>query len=385
METASRYEPSCQQTSFPCPHESPIMSKRYGRNIRWHKGAFQTYVMSGGAMHYQTWPASTPLETMRDWVRSIRRQSPKARKGTLARDAQHYLASVKNLVSYRDRERIVGLWVAEFGHRSLLSVRGHEIDAVLARWLTEGKAKATVRQWRAVLAHIYSTLYPDWPSPLRSVTAPRPPRPGPRGVPYQIIEAIIAAMPDRGRAAKGEKRRHKASETKARLRVEAYTGLPHSQLAKLRRSDVDWLSATLLFPERGKGRGVQGRRLPLLPQAIEALREYDRLNLWGKTFSASSVGASWLRAQKKVRAELAKDGIALPHIRVYDIRHSFGTLAYEVTGDIRAVGDMLQHSTLALTQRYTLAAVDVRMQAAVAKLQERLPGKDAVSAAETAH
>jgi integrase len=60
-----------------------------------------------------------------------------------------------------------------------------------------------------------------------------------------------------------------------------------------------------------------------------------------------------------------RDGTGL---RAYDLRHAFGTELYAKSGDIRATQVLMGHSTPQLTHRYTLAAVDPRVQAAIAAM-----------------
>jgi site-specific recombinase XerD len=65
-------------------------------------------------------------------------------------------------------------------------------------------------------------------------------------------------------------------------------------------------------------------------------------------------------------------GAIPPDCRPYDCRHSFGTEALRLTGDLHTVGALLQHSahSTAITQRYTLGAQSALLSAAVAKLSE---------------
>jgi hypothetical protein len=54
-----------------------------------------------------------------------------------------------------------------------------------------------------------------------------------------------------------------------------------------------------------------------------------------------------------------------PTLTPYDLRHSFGTLAYAASGDLHATGVLLGHRDSRTTARYTLGAVDPRLAAAV--------------------
>ena len=53
-------------------------------------------------------------------------------------------------------------------------------------------------------------------------------------------------------------------------------------------------------------------------------------------------------------------------VRPYDLRHSYGTAMYRLTGDEHAVQQLLGHAKIEMTHRYTLGGVDARLRAAVA-------------------
>jgi len=49
----------------------------------------------------------------------------------------------------------------------------------------------------------------------------------------------------------------------------------------------------------------------------------------------------------------------------YDLRHSFGTAIYRATGDLKITKELMGHSAIRMTERYTLAAVPQRRTAAM--------------------
>ena len=51
-------------------------------------------------------------------------------------------------------------------------------------------------------------------------------------------------------------------------------------------------------------------------------------------------------------------------VRPYDLRHSYGTAMYRLTGDEHAVQQLLGHAKIEMTHRYTLGGVDARLRAA---------------------
>jgi integrase len=95
-------------------------------------------------------------------------------------------------------------------------------------------------------------------------------------------------------------------------------------------------------------------------------------------FSTQSLYKTWQRAcrrvERAVRAETQDPTFRIPHIRLKDIRHSFGTLLFEKTGDLDTVREMLQHAPgSAMANRYTLGAVPSVLRAQMQKVAASTP------------
>src|SRR5262249_41512081 len=90
---------------------------------------------------------------------------------------------------------------------------------------------------------------------------------------------------------------------------------------------------------------------------------FARLECWG-SFSNSSLRQAFRRACRKA---------GVTGMRPYDLRHSFGTMLYKLTGDIHAVGALMVHASQKTTARYTLAAVPQRLRLAVGKFNRAVP------------
>lgn len=309
-----------------------------------------------------------------------------------AKDALTYLEAVAAMPTFSTRARHIGEWIALFGDRPRASITPTEIRTQRDRWLTVGpkmvmekpagepkaryvpkpiplSASAVNHRLRA-LENMYTVLDGRRaPNPVREVPEVTPPEEEPRALPYELVARILAAMPDQSRPEKGVKgSRDGDSKTKARLTVIAYVGLSHSQLMRVKSTDVDLKARTLFLRPRRKGRSsgraVKGETIPLLPQAVKAFRHFAALDCWGY-FSTSSMRMSFRRACAS---------LDLPTIpRPIDFRHSFGTMAYQATGDLRATGVLLGHRDMRTTTRYTTAAVDPRLAAALRGM--RIPGK----------
>ena len=100
--------------------------------------------------------------------------------------------------------------------------------------------------------------------------------------------------------------------------------------------------------------------------AEAALHDLERLGPLGR-FSTSTVHRAFGLA-------LAKLGSA--GVRSYDLRHSYGTAMYQVTGETRIVKELLGYSTATTTERYTLRHVPAHMQVAAARFEELTTAPD---------
>jgi len=340
-----------------------------GKRIRIAKGIYRdayglaAVAKAGDLRREKRYPSDASLKTIKAWQNetrvALRKLRPGVTRGTFAADAEQYLQGVAAMPTYKERKKHIELWIAEFGQRARYTITTTEIDAVLSRWLQAGLAASTIRHRRTALLHLWNRLDgKDTANPVRASLNPAEPEPEARAIPYPKIRKLLAALPNVGQAIKGQAR-EKGSKTSARLAVMAYTGLPQSLIKRLTPADIDWRSATLYAPQRHKGKGTKRRQIPLTAAGVKALRRFASLNCWG-SFSNSALRQTFRRACKAV-------GMTTGGVRPYDLRHSFGTALYALTGDPKATGEMLLHLSRKTTDRYTVGGVEPRLRLAVAK------------------
>ncbi|MGD9637959.1 MAG: tyrosine recombinase XerC [Alphaproteobacteria bacterium] len=107
-----------------------------------------------------------------------------------------------------------------------------------------------------------------------------------------------------------------------------------------------------------RGKGDKERIVPVLPEVKEAILKYYNsrpftkekdeplfVGLRGKRLDPGVVQ----RQMRKIRAYAGLPETATPHA----LRHSFATHLLEGSGNLRAVQELLGHSSLSTTQRYT--------------------------------
>jgi integrase len=400
--------------------------RRYGDKIqvyvRVHAGA--------GGFRSILKPLNTPIKERQDWiddqVTEHRRQHPRLARGTLAADAQTYLKLLVNRPSLRrDRASQLAWWCARFGHRPRWSLKAIELETALNELLAAGKAASTVKKFRTALYHLFTKLDgKNASNPLRDVPPPREPDALPRAIPYEIIDEIFRYMPDVRYARKlddaraaliyaeamvpGANRsavarahglsetmvrkivtRHgrrfdTTSQTKARLQLMAYVGLPPAQIRALTPADINLEDKTLLAHGRKKGGGSRPLLLPLTPRGVDAARAFIAANAFG-AFGTSPPLNAWRRAIHRMCTALEKDPETRPvgeQLRreladrvPYDLRHSFLTELQLATGNISATQSHALHADSRMTRRYTLAAVAPELQAAADLLGQRRVGQ----------
>lgn len=328
------------------------------------------------------YPHGTDLKTIQRWQLTTRASllgdlPAKAERGSLAAAVPGYLATLTGRRK-NDARALLQHWIDALGTQDRSLITRTQILAQLATWEEAGVAASSINHRLLELRALYRELDANNPSaynPTFDIRKRREPEAVPRAVPYDLIEAIIAYMPDRGRTLTPGATRSTFSHTKARARVMAFTGLPPAQVMKIQPGDVDWEAGTLRVTPRRKGKGMKARTVPLLPQAIEALKWFFACGATGP-YSTSSFYKTWQTAQRRLVRELKRlavqqgqdpHAISLPRIRPYDLRHSFGTEAVRRSSNLLGVQTLMLHARISTTERYLKSALDHSAQDVIRK------------------
>jgi integrase/recombinase XerC len=283
-------------------------------------------------------------EAWRDWLKSERRL------------AGHTLIAYEH-----DVAAFVGFMTNYLGGppslQALAKLKPAEFRAWLAERARQGLARtSTARAFSSVrsffafldkrgLAHNAS---------IGAIQTPKLPRSVPKALSERDMEDLLDAAPDRERAAWLDLRDAAILLLLygAGLRIGEALGLTKSMVEGLLTASQDTLNVT--------GKGNKTRLVPLLPQALEALKAYrdacPYMAALGPrdAFFAGARGGPLDPAivQKRVRDIRRALGLA-DSVTPHALRHSFATHLLGAGGDLRTIQELLGHASLSTTQRYT--------------------------------
>ena len=261
--------------------------------------------------------------------------------------------------TFRDHERNVRLHLKPaIGRIRLKDLTRMHVQRFINQKMKEGYAPRTVRYAHTTLSKALTQAV-DWDLVPKNVASraklPKQKRKKRETLSAENVGAFFSA----------------ASEDRfGALYVLAVTsGLRPGELLALKWEDVDLEAAALSVRRsvsedeggpviREETKTSAGRRLELLPVAVEALKKHrlrqneERLRyrgLWrdlGLVFP-STIGTIMCRNnlhRRSYKPLLKKSG--LPDIRLYDLRHTFATLMVENREQLKLVSEMLGHASI---------------------------------------
>ena len=143
------------------------------------------------------------------------------------------------------------------------------------------------------------------------------------------------------------------------------TGLRVGELVSLDLPDVD-LSGTLV---RVTGKGGKERIVPFGSKAVEALRRWLETSrpLRGRPAGEALLlnqrgGRLTDRSVRRILNQRLREAAIQARISPHALRHSFATHLLGAGADLRAIQELLGHSSLSTTQRYTKVNTDELMR-----------------------
>ncbi len=167
---------------------------------------------------------------------------------------------------------------------------------------------------------------------------------------------------------------HRRTRDDAVIELLYGSGLRVAEVCGLRIDDVDLAAGTV----RVLGKRAKWRQVPLTPGAVDALGAWLRSGRRELATAESPPGLVFLnlrgRALGPRDCRRILDRRAVDPTHPHALRHTFATHLLDGGADLRAVQELLGHSDLSTTQRYTHVSAS-RLQAVVAATHPRAKGR----------
>lgn len=292
--------------------------------------------------------ASPQNETLAHWRGAFARWL-KSEKRASAYTLRNYSATLERFDDF-----LTGHLGGAASLADLAALETRDFRAFLAQRRNEGLAPPSIKLELSALKTFYAFLRKRTDIENDAISIMRGPKAKER-LPRPINEADAGALIEAAGTIMTTTRKENWEQARdAALITLLYgAGLRISEALSLRWGDAP-LGETL----RITGKGAKTRAVPVIPAAREAVDVYVKLCPFGGEaddplfFSTRGKPLSATLAQRtmaKLRAALGLPDSATPHA----LRHSFATHLLSAGGDLRAIQELLGHSSLAATQRYT--------------------------------
>lgn len=182
-------------------------------------------------------------------------------------------------------------------------------------------------------------------NPAKLVSSPKIPKVLPR---FLTIDETFSLMD----APQGDT--FKATRDKAILELLYSSGLRVSELTSLDISDLDVKESLV----RVKGKGKKERIIPVGSKALDAIKNYlpERISLKKKSralFLNNRGGRLTERSIRRILLEYSRMINLKGHLSPHTLRHTFATHLLHGGVDLRSIQELLGHSSLSTTQKYT--------------------------------
>jgi integrase/recombinase XerC len=290
----------------------------------------------------------------------------------LIRRYLEHLAEERNLSPHTlrayggDLERFLDFLATEFLNKRREDVRPAEVDALAVRSFlahltrqevgrrSQGRALSAVRSLLRFACREGALA----DNPAAGVRTPKHPRTLPRHLRPGEIEALLEAPGSEGPL---------QVRDRALLEVLYAAGLRVAELVGLDWQDVDLAGRVL----RVLGKGGKERMVPFGRPAAAALRawlgEWEKLRGGDRATAAMESEPVFLnhrggrltdRSVRRLVDRYVERAALAAGVHPHTLRHTFATHLLEGGADLRAIQELLGHSSLATTQRYTHLEVE---------------------------
>jgi integrase/recombinase XerC len=293
-------------------------------------------------------PLDRQIEAFAQYLRDERRSS--------ARTVETYIRDLRSFRDYVREERLP----ADARKLDIVALRGFLSN--LFRDNQASTMKKKVSAIRSFFKFLLKRQIIDV-NPASGLKSPKVPKGLPRFLTVDQAFRVMEAPPKDDSRAKPLRARDQAL-----LETLYGTGVRVGELASMNVSDCDFTEGAV----RVLGKGGKERVVPLGQSSLEALQAYlpERLGMLAKAKDGDA-DALWLaRSGRRLSVRQVQNivrrhgtlGAGRGDLHPHAMRHTCATHLLDAGADLRSIQELLGHSSLSTTQRYTHVSVDRLME-----------------------
>ena len=258
-------------------------------------------------------------------------------------------ASVHTLRSYRTDLSQFRRFLGARHVGGLAHVDARLLRQYLARLYEAGLSRASIARKLAAIRSCLAFLSRRGglaKNPAREVV---PPRPAKRLASFLPIDEATLLL-----------ERPAAARDRAILEMLYATGARVAELCGLDLADLDRAGGTV----RVRGKGAKERAIPVGDAALQAVDAYlrARADADGPLFRNVRGGRLTPRSVHRIVKARSRAAGLTRRVTPHTLRHTFATHMLDAGADLRLIQDLLGHSRLSTTQRYTHVSADHLMR-----------------------
>lgn len=325
------------------------------------EGTYTVRVTVGGQAYEATMPSDSTDNELKgkraDLESAGRTETPRAERGSLRADANRYLAMIKHLATWDDRDDHLNAWCKELGGTPRYRITEAHAMAVREKWRAQKTphtlALKTINHRMDTLRNLYHRLDGKRArTPCDDIPHFKAPKTIIERVSEELILKVDAELQQRER---DPAYTFVGAKTRARFRVFVSTGKRPCEIMRAKPGDVN-LKARVWVPRDAKGGYCPG--VYLNDDQRAAWKLFIEADAWGSYSHASF--ATTIRA-----AGWPAD------VRPYQARHSTWIAASERGIDLEDIAVGAGHTDPRQTRRMYVPVLNSRLQ----KLGEALDGR----------
>lgn len=223
-----------------------------------------------------------------------------------------------------------------------------DVRGFIANEINSGLSKTSVGRRLAAVRSFFRFLHREGyikSNPAKVVNTPKSPKRLPRFLTVDEVFSLVEKPEGIGFI---------VARDRAILELLYSSGIRVSEISNLEMGDIDLREGLI----KVKGKGRKERIVPVGAKAIEAIRTYlvERMLLKkrGKALFLNRRGSRLTeRSIRRIVVKYARMVLIDGRIGPHTLRHTFATHLLQAGADLRTIQEMLGHSSLATTQKYT--------------------------------